>query len=171
MHRALRLHPDSRRNAVTRIDVEVTRTQPNMFALTYILRGRMNEAVLPEIGELRRQDELWRHTCLELFVALPRGYAEFNFSPSRAFAAYHFTGYREGMAPLEGVEPAIAVTPGADDYRLDVSLAVPGLGDGPVRIGLCAVVEETNGVISYWALDHGPNKPDFHHASAFALEI
>jgi hypothetical protein len=39
------------------------------------------------------------------------------------------------------------------------------------RIGLSAVIEDTNGEISYWALAHPPGKPDFHHANGFAYEI
>ena len=33
-----------------------------------------------------------------------------------------------------------------------------------------AVIEEESGAISYWALRHA-GKPDFHQASAFALEL
>jgi hypothetical protein len=38
-------------------------------------------------------------------------------------------------------------------------------------LGLSAVIEEKNGVMSYWALKHPPGPPDFHHASGFVLEI
>jgi hypothetical protein len=39
------------------------------------------------------------------------------------------------------------------------------------RVGLAAVVEETSGHRSYWALAHPPGKPDFHHADCFTLEV
>jgi hypothetical protein len=39
------------------------------------------------------------------------------------------------------------------------------------RLGLSAVVEEKNGVLSCWPLKHPPGKPDFHHPDAFALEL
>ena len=39
------------------------------------------------------------------------------------------------------------------------------------RLGLSAVIEDTSGGKSYWALAHPPGKPDFHHADCFALEL
>ena len=43
--------------------------------------------------------------------------------------------------------------------------------DLPLRLGLCAVIEEESGVLSYWALKHRPGRPDFHHPDGFVLEI
>jgi hypothetical protein len=40
-----------------------------------------------------------------------------------------------------------------------------------IRLGLSAVVEATDGGLSYWALRHPPGKPDFHHIDAFALQL
>lgn len=34
-----------------------------------------------------------------------------------------------------------------------------------------AVIEEENGVLTYWALKHPPDKLDFHHPDAFAVEL
>ncbi|QLQ12045.1 MAG: hypothetical protein HZY74_00360 [Brevundimonas sp.] len=42
---------------------------------------------------------------------------------------------------------------------------------GPCRIGLTAVIEDTDGTISYWALAHPSDKPDFHHPDSFVLEL
>lgn len=170
MKRALRLHPDSRREPVSRIDVEITRPGPETFCVLYTLTGRIGDVALPEPGPSEPQDGLWRHTCLELFVRLPEGYAEFNFAPSGAYAAYGFSDYRTGMTPL-GIAPAIAVTAGQTQFQLEARLTLPGLPPGPLRIGLSAVIEEKNGAFSYWALDHEPGKPDFHHDTAFALEL
>ena len=57
---------------------------------------------LPPAGPLRSGDKLWQHTCFEMFLcdAMP-AYTEFNFSPSRQWAAYGFRRYREGV-PLSG---------------------------------------------------------------------
>jgi hypothetical protein len=54
-------------------------------------------------------------------------------------------------------------------------LALDGMSslprDAPWRLGLSAVIEETSGRKSYWALAHPPGKPDFHHADCFAYEL
>jgi hypothetical protein len=39
------------------------------------------------------------------------------------------------------------------------------------RLGLSAVIEETSGHKSYWALAHPPGRPDFHHSDCFVYEF
>jgi hypothetical protein len=38
-------------------------------------------------------------------------------------------------------------------------------------LGLSAVVEHADGARSYWALQHPPGKPDFHHPDSFAMQL
>jgi len=54
-------------------------------------------------------------------------------------------------------------------FSLDTSIYLPA-GD-TFGLGLSAVIEETSGRKSYWALAHPPGKPDFHHTDSFALEL
>jgi hypothetical protein len=103
-------------------------------------------------------------------------YHELNFSPSREWAAYVFSGYRNG-APLGGdsLDPRITVRTLADRLELEATVPLqrlsPQLVAGKLSVGLSAVVEDAEGGLSYWALRHPPGKPDFHHPEAFALEL
>jgi hypothetical protein len=38
-------------------------------------------------------------------------------------------------------------------------------------MSLAAVVEETDGTISYWALAHADGPPDFHHPACFRAQV
>ena len=75
--------------------------------------------------------------------------------------------------------PLIAVEGGPERYLLRASLELDQLeprstskgGDGMWRLGLSAIIEETSGHRSYWALAHPPGKPDFHHHDCFAVEV
>jgi hypothetical protein len=128
---------------------------------------------LPPVVAAARADELWRHTCFEAFVrtSADPGYYEFNFSPSTQWAAYQFSGYRSGMrVATEIAAPRIEARSSAATYTLQVALEFDELSS-PLLLGLSAVLEETNGRKSYWALAHPPGKPDFHHADCFALEL
>ena len=40
-----------------------------------------------------------------------------------------------------------------------------------LRLGLAAVIEDKAQVLSYWALKHPAEKPDFHHAGSFVVEL
>jgi hypothetical protein len=178
MRRALRLHPDSRCAAVTRIEVDVTRPRAGGLALSYVVTGTIGGMRLPPVTDSARADELWRHTCFEAFVRASPGeaYYEFNFAPSTQWAAYRFDGYRSGMrVAAEIAAPRIDVQSAAERYTLQVALELDELSGLPRkadwRLGLAAVIEETNGNKSYWALAHPPGKPDFHHADGFAYDL
>jgi hypothetical protein len=53
----------------------------------------------------------------------------------------------------------------------DAALPGPACRRCPGAWGLTAVLEEADGVKSYWALAHGPGKADFHHAACFAARL
>ena len=172
MLHALIRHPDTPSGAVDRIDVALARPEPGLLALRYTVGGRISGVSLAPPSEPLRTDELWRTTCFEAFVETTpgAGYYEFNLSPSSKWAAYHFTGYREGMALAELSPPAIITGANATHIDVDALIYLPP-NDGPWRLALSAVIEEADGAKSYWALAHPPGKPDFHHADGFVLEL
>ena len=178
MRRFLRLHPESRCEGVARIEVDVARPGAGDLVLGYRVTGSVNDLYLPPAAAPARADELWRRTCFEAFVRAVPGaaYLEFNFAPSTQWAAYGFSGYRTGMRQAGEIPaPRIEVERGDAHFELRVSLRLDaaslGLSDAAWRLGLCAVVEETAGRRSYWALAHPPGRADFHHPDAFALEL
>ena len=164
-------HPAWPCAAVRLLEVRASPAAPGSLRLTYTLHADLASLRLPaQLPAPRRSDELWRHTCFEAFVAGASGaaYREFNFSPSLAWAAYEFTGYREGMRPLEDAVPLLDVRLAADTLVLDATLAT-GCPRG--RLALAAVLEASDGTLSYWALRHPGPRPDFHHPEGFQLEF
>ena len=133
------------------------------------LTGAIDRILLPAPARSARRDELWRHSCFELFArGAGPAYAEVNLAPSTEWAAYRFDDYRAGMASLAMPDPEIAVSRAADVLELAARLH---LADRPHAIGVSAVIEEADGRISYWALAHPPGAPDFHHPDCFALKL
>ena len=148
-----------------------SRFAPGRMSLRYRLNGPISVLAIPPARDFARRDNLWQHTCFEAFIATEAGYLEFNLSPSTEWAAYRFAAYREGMAELDVEPPRIRVTRGEHALELRAELALPE-GLTPTRLGLSAVIEETDGTKSYWALRHPPGeKPDFHHPDCFAIEL
>lgn len=178
MRQALKLHPDSLCSAVTHIEVEVMRPCAGSLVLSYSVTGRIGDLCIPAAVAATRTDELWRHTCFEVFVRTSSGpaYYEFNFAPSTHWAAYRFDSYRSGMRfATEISAPRIEVQSSRECYRLRASLEMDQMStqriDGAWRMGLAAVIEDTSGHKSYWALAHPPGKADFHHSESFALQF
>lgn len=174
--RPLTRHHASHTTAVHGIEGAVQRTAGGGLALRFVIRADMARIEVPPLRQPQRGDGLWRHTCFECFV---RGggsaYLEFNFSPSREWAAYAFRDYRDPAPAPADFDPGVSIAFGSDtlDLQATIPAAALALDDMSVacRAGLAAVVEETSGALSYWALHHAPGRPDFHRADAFVLEL
>ena len=168
----LRPHPASPGVAPIEISATVARPSPGVLTLDYTVTGTLNDLLIPAPAEPSRTDGLWRHTCFEAFVRFGagEGYAEFNFSPSGDWAAYGFSGYREGMTPLDIGAPAIEVRYDGGGLELKVRLELTSALSAGARLGLSAVIEDRGGGLSYWALAHPATQPDFHHRGGFVYE-
>jgi hypothetical protein len=144
------------------------------FLVGFTLRGDLDRLTIPGPGAPQRTDRLWEHTCFEAFLAMPGQdpYWELNLSPSTEWAAYRFLRYREAGGPAPDLEPRITVQRSPERLELHAVAALGALDtDRGLQVGLSAVVESLDGALSYWALRHGPGRPDFHHRAAFALEL
>lgn len=155
-------HPDTPCPALSAITVEVERGARLMLA--FRCEGDASAICWPALAVPVRTDELWRHTCFEAFVADGAGYREFNLSPSGAWSAYVFDGYRSGMRDADA-DIGIAFADAALTATIAADLPAHG------RLGLSAVIELADGSKSYWALAHPPGKPDFHAPACFAAEL
>lgn len=159
---------------MARIEADVTRNG-DALAIRYVVTGRITDLILPHTTMPARTDELWRHTCFEAFIGAERDdmYYEFNFSPSARWTAYRFSGYRDGMAVADIPPPRIRMQSNGKSCELTVDSSLVGLSlpKSAWRLGLSAVIEETSGRKSYWALKHPPGDPDFHHSVCFALSL
>ncbi|MFQ5562440.1 MAG: DOMON-like domain-containing protein [Parvularculaceae bacterium] len=162
---------------MARIVVDAVRPRPDVLQLRYQASGLIGDLKFPKTKTPARTDGLWRHTCFEAFVRAgsDAGYSEFNLSPSGAWAAYRFGGYRDKITPIGDIStPAIEVRRSVDsiEFKAEFELAGAGLPvDQLWLVGLSAVIEETSGRLSYWALKHPAGEPDFHHVDCFAVEL
>jgi hypothetical protein len=171
-------HPSTASVAARSISVAAQRLQDTAVHLRYCLAGDIAALIVPLPGVPRRGHELWNHTCFEAFVAADGvgHYYEFNFSPSRAWAIYRLSAYRQGLTPVDMAQPAkISVECDARELILDAEVdlsLLPDLAHGAeLRLALTAVVEDTQHRLSYWSLSHPSPAPDFHHPGGFLLSL
>lgn len=151
---------------------------PCALELHYCVTGNIRNLHLPPKGDIKRSDDLWQHTCFEAFIrpANAEIYYEFNFAPSREWAAYQFSSYRSAMRIADEISaPHMKSTTDLDKYQLQVALDLAFLPDAfknrECSLAASAVIEEASGQKSYWALAHPPGKPDFHHDDGFVQEL
>ena len=150
-------------NGVVIADIELN---ANTLRLRYSI-AITPDLVWPEFSRLERKDQLWRSTCLELFLASPDdpSYLEINLSPSGAWNSYSFSGYREGMKTAPNIE--------LDEFQVDrpglISASfLIGRLSGPFLFGPATILADKNGRLRYFAIKHGET-PDFHNRKHHVL--
>ena len=167
MRAFLEPHPQTPSAVVKRITVDISCEGPRL-RLTYGVDGDTAKVLWPGPATVGRADGLWRHTCFEAFVQSDEGYHEFNLSISGQWASYRFEDYRQGMAQAVEEAERVSLEVGVDHTEVGFLIDLP---EGAHRLGLSAVLEDIDGEISYWALAHPSDKPDFHHPDSFVLEL
>ena len=176
--RVLTCHPAARTDAVRAIDVRIGRMPGGMLNATYTLDADLGRLRVPARRESRFADRLWQHTCCELFVARSGSpaYHELNLSPSTEWAVFAFARYRDPAPRPAGIAPPqVSVRAAPHGLVLEASVQLATLSSeyatGALSIAISAVVEDDEGGLSYWALEHPAEKPDFHLPQAFTLEL
>ena len=170
-------HPDTTRFEALQLRANVGISPLMALDIHFVLKGNIDKLRIPGDSVPRRADNLWQHTCFEVFIATPQSerYLEFNVAPSSEWAIYQFDSYRGGMAAIEVTPPIISTNRSHNHLAVNVAVDLrlfPALhNDNELRVALLAVIENSAGDLSYWALAHPPGKPDFHHRDSFALTL
>ena len=166
-------HPAHPPAALRNMEAKVTGRDASWLRLRWRIDGSAGLKI-PAFAGKGRADDLWRTTCFELFLKPTGGesYCEFNLSPSERWNAYDFERYRGGMSerPMPR-EPECIMRQGSSFAIFDAAIPIGGVPDGECAMGLSAVIEELDGTISYWALAHDGDTPDFHAPACFAATL
>jgi hypothetical protein len=143
----------------------------DVLAIRHVLWGDVSTLQMGQAREGRRTDGLWRTTCFEAFVqpAGSAGYMELNAAPTGDWACYRFDAYRDGMRDADAL---LVLGRGEGEFTMRIDLgAVEGFAGSDWNVALAAVIEETGGAKSYWALKHPPGAPDFHDPDCFVWRL
>jgi len=172
-------HPATPCQAVHALMVEacaVVEDRGPGLLLRYRLKGDLSRLRIPFPAETPRfTDGLWQHTCFEAFIGESGkpAYREFNFSSSGHWAAYAFSSERTLDTSLpELPPPTITLEQTDDNLILEARLPMPATAMGsPLPMGLTAVIETQDGSLSYWALHHPAERPDFHRKAGWVAGL
>ena len=175
---ALTAHASTPTDVVEAVAVRVTRGADNVLTLTYSLDGQLDRLRIPPVESPQMGSLLWQHTCFEAFIRNDSGpaYHELNLSPSTAWTVHAFRDYRDG-GPLNDATLAPRITVRHIPKRVELEAAIqldrlsPTYARREVRLALAAVIELSDGRLTYWSLHHAPGKPDFHHPSGFTVRL
>ena len=170
----LHCHPETPAPWVRSLQARAERGPDGGLRLDYRLEADPAALRLPATLRRRPTDGLWRHSCCEAFLlgADAPAYREVNLSPAGAWAGYGFNEYRQAAKAPPLPDPAIRCRRDGAVLSLEARIPAAWLPPGRcLRLGLSAVLEHTDGSLSYWALGHPSGRPDFHHSDCFLLEL
>jgi len=161
--------------------IEITGTvsrQENHLSIHYAVRGDIENLLLPTPTDSpTRQDDLWRATCFEFFIAIkdqPQ-YWEFNMSPSSNWNVYTMDAYRQ-----VNMREELAFTQLPFEFRkinteilLDISVDLNPIiqPETILELGVTTIIQTNDGNETYWALAHPGQQADFHLRESFILEL
>lgn len=146
------------------------------YRLSRLSSGFANVRIPEPASPAERRDGLWKTTCFEAFFGDigSTEYWELNVSPSLDWNLYRFENYRSGMAREERIELIERDWRTAEDgleLRCAVDLSRLGLHQVPIELSATAVIEHLDGAESFWAIEHGGDRPDFHLRNSFVVQL
>ncbi|UXR63127.1 DOMON-like domain-containing protein [Bdellovibrio bacteriovorus] len=147
---------------------DITPLADNRLLVKFKIAGNIERILWPKAAtQISREDGLWKHTCLEAFVgtgSTPRSpYLEVNCAPNGHWNAYSFSSYREDMQPALDTRVRLQHhEPEQQEALFEIEIDSQKPFDFTC-LGLTAVIEFTDGSLSYWSLSHPGSDPDFHN--------
>src|SRR5689334_21213268 len=148
----------------------------HVLTVRFMITGRTNLIFFPvATAHPQRRDNLWKTTCFEFFLAVPKKpeYWEFNMSPSGDWNAYHMDAYRQiGLrkeTSIERLQFSVENRAGSVLVNATVDLTPLIEEHQQIEAQITSVIEDRNGHESYWALAHPGPQADFHRREGFVL--
>ena len=144
--------------------------------------AELEKLVLPPMAERRsnrRKHDLWKTTCMEIFVGADDGsaYLELNLAPSGDWNVYAFDSYRAGQREVPEARAVWTRSENAGDraswhgrlFSVQSGALTTLLSARQLVMSATCVMEYKAGPKEYWALAHAGDKPDFHRRESFRL--
>lgn len=147
-----------------------------------IVHFKLNPVTHLNLGPLeksqRRTLKLWEKTCLEFFIKNAKGeYYEFNIAPNLDWNCFYFPSKGSPLVEHPMNEPLeFKAHSNSDMFELEVTAGKKNFHTlfwqaNQMSVGISSVIENKDGQISYWALEHCDSRPNFHHFDSFVVKL
>lgn len=157
-----------------RISADLLQRDTERCLIAFSIEGELEKVLWPDTFKSRRErlDNLWQHTCFEAFfshdLSPDTPYYEINCSPNGDWNFYQLLKYRHDLQSFPAGKVELLDKENTEE-GVRFIVAITGLPADIKHIGLTAVIESTQGELSYWALAHPGKTADFHDKRAFLL--
>jgi len=138
--------------------------------LSFVVQGDLDAYIFPSKSTPKRDNELWKLTCFELFLANENeeAYYELNFSPSLAWNFYYLSAYRSEVEELKLLNsPKIECFEAKNVFKIVFELAIENLEKFELYNVACILLNKEN-ERTFWTIKHLNSQPDFHDKASFS---
>lgn len=165
------LAPFTSTEATKRFNVEanLSKQSEKLLRVEFNIEGPTDLIRWPMLSDRspQRKDELWKTTCLEVFISCGKEnfgtYHEFNCATNGDWNAYDFSSYRQGMTASPNLSVAVKQIQSTRMHRT-FAIEIDGISTHEIKAyNLTMVMEFTNQEKSYWAAQHPLANADFHN--------
>ncbi len=153
--------------------------QCDSIELTYLITGDTSKIITSAISDNpQRIIGLWESTCFEFFIRKndPKEYMEFNFSPSLDWNCFEFRNNIDQLTQWS-FKGNFKINFDKSSNQIEMKVIIPksvlfeefkDLNN--LNYSLTAVLKSNDGKdedLSYWAITHKDERPNFHHPDSF----
>ena len=158
---------------------EFNQTDESVF-ISYKITGNLS---LLDLGEghpkHERKIKLWEKSCFELFIQNAQNeYIEFNFSPEFEWNSFYFKKKGDPIVEfLKMKTPKLDILLSLEVFHLIAEIDKKNFPEGfflkdlGLKAGITSVIKDKEGKLSYWALSHEDQRPNFHHPDSFRYKF
>lgn len=152
-------------------------SRDDAFFVSYKLTGDLKSIDLGTEPHHARIIKLWEKTCFELFIKNKKDqYMEFNFSPVFEWNAFFFDKKGDALQEFEKMASVkMDILHSMEVFKVIVEIKKSQFPEDffteGMSAGLTTVLKERAGRLSYWALSHEDQRPNFHDFKSFKYKF
>ena len=136
------------------------------LTLEFTVTGELKKYIFNKPSKQTRENELWKKSCFELFIAQKSNpaYYELNISPSTNWNFYSFADYKREMKEEENVsEPSIYSSKIDNEYRLSFEFDFyQEIKERELIFNLAVILLDKKGVRHFYSINRKEGNVDFH---------
>jgi len=157
------------------LDVDLKSDGP-ILKLQFEITNDVNNILIPSRAITpKRVIGLWESTCFECFIKNPNSdsYYEFNFSPDGHWNCFFFETPGKELKECNNIAFPTTISKHNDDhFSFSVEINTESMKEGfwsskEMEFGLTTVIEDEKNNLSFWAIEHHDERPNFHNFSSF----
>lgn len=148
------------------------------FFISFLLNGDLTPIDLGDGTPKKvRTTKLWEKTCFELFIKNNRDeYLEFNFSPTFEWNSFYFIKKGDPLSEwIKMKRPEMDILLSLEKFFLFAEIKNEFFPENfltsEMSIGISSVLKMKSNQITYWALSHEDQRPNFHHFDSFRYKF